>query len=509
MSQKQATTVQASNGSNRAAQLSPKGRPTLPPIKAQLSTEGQIQGNQRAESQSPAAASSKDRPMGPLTSAEPRRFNMHSILNPAGVKDETTSRRSSLPPDSYPRRSTSESPASSNGPLTPGKSFPPINRAPSPHLTGVRLGIPSAVLANRGPGAVMINQPAAATIDAKKSPFLPNPTNGSYNLGDMAQSRLTPPLGSRPVYSFPQQNLIKSEDRRGSDASQMIPSQSNSPTTSLTSYGTGPGTGSRTSPVLQYSHCVTPSEHLKRMGGSNPYGVPGNGNGQGTYQLMTIDTDQGPVQFPVDVQAASKVADEKRKRNAGASARFRQRRKEKEREAAHTISRLESKVRELSDDKEFYRMERDYFRQLVYNSPAQSQVVPRPPSPKPRKPSVDTSSTGTPEWQQNGERGSDDGRNQRRRISGYYETGPEGSPPPPPAQGPPPTSHNPHAAYPTQQPAYGYMPDARPRPLPPAPHQRPHVEGQSPITGPPPLRAGYYEAGVPRGYEHPFYPPRA
>lgn len=65
------------------------------------------------------------------------------------------------------------------------------------------------------------------------------------------------------------------------------------------------------------------------------------------------------MQIPVEVQAASKVADEKRKRNAGASARFRARRKEKEREASMSISRLEQQVRDAIDRADFYRTERD------------------------------------------------------------------------------------------------------------------------------------------------------
>ena len=510
MSQRQAVSAQAGNGPNESTPLSPKTRPSLPPITVYPSSEGRGQHEREAGSPAVSRPSPRDRPSGPFAeprNTKPRNLGVHSILNPSHASDETASQRASVPPESYPHRSTSESPASSNGPLTPGKSFPPINGLPSPHMPNARHAIPSGLLASRGPGGGAINTPTGS-IDAKKSPFISNADRGSYHPMEVGQGHGPPPVGARPMYHFPQQTLIKSEDRRGSDASQMMPSQSNSPTTSLTSYGTGPG--SRTSPVVQYSQCgVGPGEHLKKLIGAPPgstHGASANGSGQGTYQLMTIDTDQGPVQFPVDVQAASKVADEKRKRNAGASARFRARRKEKEREASQTISRLESKVQELRDDKEFYRMERDYFRQLVYNSPAHSQVVTRPPSPPQRKLSIDTSSTGTPEWSQNGERGSEDGRNQRRRISGYYEASPIQGPPPTLAQGPPPTSHNPHAVYQAPQPAYGFTSDARSRH--PPPHDRPSLPGHPPLPGPP-LRAGHYEAGIPPGYERPYYPHRA
>ena len=514
MSQRQATPVQANNGANGPAQFSPRTKPSLPPIKPYASAEGHIQHDHRGGgSQSPAVhASPKD--WLPASAELRGTIKMQSILNPTGANDETNSQRSSLPPDSYPHRSTSESPASSNGPLTPGKHFAHMSGFPSPSMGHNRHAFHANMTANRGPNGTSINVPTGS-IDAKKSPFLSNPGKGSYPPMEMVQGHSPPPTIARHhAFPFPQQSHIKSEERRGSETSQLIPSQSNSPTTSLTSYGTG--TGSRTSPVLSYSQCGPPTSEQQKMSSGPPppgsaYGAPSNGTGQGTYQLMTIDTEKGPVQFPVDVQAASKVADEKRKRNAGASARFRQRRKEKEREASQTIARLESKVRDISEEREFYRVERDYFRKLVYNSSAQSQVVPRPMSPRQRKTSIDTTSTGTPEWQQNGERGSDDGRNQRRRISGFFEGGlGQAPPPPPPPQGPPPTSHNPHAKYPPPQSAYGYPPDSIARGPPPS-HDRPPMSGQAPLPGPPqPLRNLPYDGGHhPQGYERGYYSPRA
>jgi hypothetical protein len=105
--------------------------------------------------------------------------------------------------------------------------------------------------------------------------------------------------------------------------------------------------------------------------------------GQSSIQMMTIKSQHGhPVQIPVDVQAASKGADEKRKRNAGASARFRARRKEKEREASMCISRLEQQVRDAIDSVEFYRKERDYFRSIVYQQPGAERYHPRAASPQ-------------------------------------------------------------------------------------------------------------------------------
>ena len=114
-------------------------------------------------------------------------------------------------------------------------------------------------------------------------------------------------------------------------------------------------------------------------------GPGGTGGGQGNYRMLTLSTQQGPIQLPVDVQAASRHADEKRKRNAGASARFRQRRKEKEKEATSTIQRLEQQLRDASEDVDFYRNERDLVVSILvqhYPKGPAERLFPRPPSPR-------------------------------------------------------------------------------------------------------------------------------
>lgn len=109
------------------------------------------------------------------------------------------------------------------------------------------------------------------------------------------------------------------------------------------------------------------------------------GAGQPPYQ-MELTTESGPMILPVevDVQQASKLADEKRKRNAGASARFRQRRKEKEVAASGHISDLQRQVRELTEDRDFYLNERNMFRDMFARTPGAS-LPPRPSSPRLRR----------------------------------------------------------------------------------------------------------------------------
>ena len=75
--------------------------------------------------------------------------------------------------------------------------------------------------------------------------------------------------------------------------------------------------------------------------------------------------------MPLDIQAASKVADENGKRNAIASHRFRERRKEKD-------QGLEAQLREMTEEKEYYRRERDFLQDVVLR-----YRIPIPPRPLP------------------------------------------------------------------------------------------------------------------------------
>ena len=108
------------------------------------------------------------------------------------------------------------------------------------------------------------------------------------------------------------------------------------------------------------------------------------------YALFTIETDQGPVQVPVNMQ---KMVDEKRKRIVGASTGYiggLARRPQKERELSRQIAILESKIRVLVEEKEYYRKERDYFRGVVYNMPVQQFPLRLPSPPLRKRGSTDT-----------------------------------------------------------------------------------------------------------------------
>ncbi|KAK4507336.1 hypothetical protein PRZ48_001071 [Zasmidium cellare] len=226
-----------------------------------------------------------------------------------------------------------------------------------------------------------------------------------------------------------------------------------------------------------------------------PMGVPiSSSGGQNVYQMMTLETTSGTVQLPVDVQAASRVADEKRRRNAGASARFRQRRKEKEKEASSTIGRLEQQVKDLSEDVDFYK-------RVVLQVPGGDRHFPRPQSPRHRRRSSSlagpSSAAYVPIHEQGG-RSPDDGRNLRRRTSTLSlppPPQPQGLPGPPPAFQPsgyaPPTYGQPLAPQPpppppTAQPGPGPLPSplGHRGTLPAPPGPPPQLMQAQPQTGP-------------------------
>ncbi|MCJ1258989.1 hypothetical protein MMC24_006823 [Lignoscripta atroalba] len=435
------------------------------------------------------------------SNAEPKSshpIGMQNILNPPGA-DTQSKRRSIAQLDSSPVTitSTMRYPAMSatQSPIVRGlvSTTPPsMTSHPSIHSQEFRRILSPL---NRS-GSLGVNLPSA-TIDAKRSPFISS-RGDAYMPNDSelaipsrpAQS--TPPVPVRPLYGLPiPPEPTPPSHRLGGQLSQGTRSQSDSPSTSYSSYSQL----SHTSPASQYNllasqpppsayyppSATTPGGNSRQpqitLGSESSYGPVTSSLGQSTYQLMTLDTDQGPIQVPVDVQAASKMADEKRKRNAGASARFRQRRKEKEREASQTIAKLEHQILEIREEREYYRQERDYFRDLAYTSPSKTQATPRAPSPRLRNIAQMSGNLAVTaaQWQGPEERGGHGGRNIRRRTNAYT----------PAYELPPPV-----LARPTQSPSYASSPSF---PFPNPESGRPHM--------PLPPRTGPYDPSAPTSYD--------
>ena len=178
-------------------------------------------------------------------------------------------------------------------------------------------------------------------------------------------------------------------ERRPSDRGlpyQLPTSQSNSLSKSYSSYSrfsnalSTPHIALATAPPPSFSHPHTESNPGSSMPRPKASSSPVSSVKGQKYQLMTFNTNQGLIQVPVDVQGASKVADEKRKRNATASHLLRQRRKEKDRETTNTITKLKHQLHEVAEERNFYRKEATYFQSVACSTSGQAHA-PRPPYP--------------------------------------------------------------------------------------------------------------------------------
>lgn len=246
--------------------------------------------------------------------------------------------------------------------------------------------------------AISMTQLGRSNPNAGQNPFPVSPRSRPYAFepGRSGVPPLpTPPAGLRQNFGFPSIVQPNEMPRNPSPEYGARTRFSASPSPGYSSYSPG-NSGDQTSPTgtstLDQSGYLAVNESTRGSGrnlsvppatSGGHYSVPiSAATGQSTYQLMTLKTTEGDVRFPVDVQAASRVADEKRKRNAGASARFRERRKKKEIEASVTIAKLEQQMKSAAEDAEFYKSERDFFATIVQRMPGHNQHFPRPQSPR-------------------------------------------------------------------------------------------------------------------------------
>lgn len=418
-----------------------------------------------------------------------RLAGVSSILNPTQSDEHGKSRRRKASELESPRGSTPSLPpiAMSNQPSQVPSAR--IGASPISSFSGLVELQPRRILTPRSPAlhrATSLSQlaPLTATISAQQNPFPASPRGRAYAIEpgtSGAPPMPTPPAALRQGYGFPPATGSSEAARRASSGPTRhtgMASASTSPTTSYSDYSQA----DEASPAAQYgAYSAGGGQERQRQ-----MGIPiSSSGGQNVYQMMTLETTSGTVQLPVDVQGASRVADEKRRRNAGASARFRQRRKEKEKEASTQISRLEQQVKDLGEDADFYKRERDYMATVVLQVPGGDRHFPRPPSPKRRRSSSALGGGSGGNYgtgQDQAPRSPEQGRNVRRRTSTL-------SLPPPPPQ----TALQPHGA--PFQPGYG--PQTFGTPIAPHPQQfqqaatsmpSPLARGMLPPTPLPPMQ---------------------
>ena len=487
------------------------------------------------------AASALAEPEKPASSA----VGLQHLLNPmAADATERTSRRRKADHFDMPQKpygGTPQMPSAtiraSPGVVTlPSITPPPISSYPDLARPGSRRTLTPGPPSTYNTAPTVLGAPVA-TIDAKKSPFGASRDSiishefsrrRESSVGAMGAGLGYPFVSPAAAQSPPGRRASMgssidllprqpSAERRVSvgGVSQMQTSQSDSPSTTYSSYSHF----SRTPPVSLPNLGGHPSSGAGYFpstytvtGGVGAGGYPSSeahakeafsprttSLGPSTYHLMTLNTEQGPIQVPVDVQAASKVADEKRKRNATASHRFRQRRKEKERETSQNIAKLEHQVRELAEEKEFYRLERDFFRSVVKGMPGQPPIGPRPTSPRllrlaPQGAAAPGGYSNAP-WPPADE-SSRTARNTRRRTSSYVP--PQGLAPPPPANVPPIPTGPPTGLAPA--------PTGRHMPMAPSSSGTGDAGNRTRLPGPGQLTAGPFDPSATGSYDNTWKP---
>jgi len=103
------------------------------------------------------------------------------------------------------------------------------------------------------------------------------------------------------------------------------------------------------------------------------------------YQLMAISSSMGQVQIPVETESASRIRDKHRKQNAQASARFRERRKAKDQETSRKIAVLESLLKSVDEELEWYKKERQELLTALQALPGGERHLSRKKSPRTRR----------------------------------------------------------------------------------------------------------------------------
>ena len=349
------------------------------------------------------------RPSAESTIQTPSRvFGMHNILNP---QTEPEGQPLGVTSIGQPQMSTIPGPSEASPRI---RKRTDLRSPPQEHSQSSRARIGRRVLTPRSPAvrAASLGARRNPTFHSTIQPLQPFPGPGRTYTAEPGPFRSSeiPPLPSLAIATGPNvPNLAPLEPSSQTRSAPVPGSPPQGSEPSMTHPADRPGPGQPTypryeqpSPMFRYGPGQPLSQPSSAHRGLPPGVLGGFGNEHQMhgphegYQLgptsmnLTLDTDQGPMVLPVelDLQQASRVADEKRKRNAGASDRFRGRRKEKEKEASHTISGLQQELRDLMEDRDYYLAERDYFRDLAARHGASTQLLQRPPSPRQRRPAV-------------------------------------------------------------------------------------------------------------------------
>ncbi|KAL1961095.1 hypothetical protein VTO42DRAFT_4983 [Malbranchea cinnamomea] len=382
---------------------------------------------------------------GSSSSATPSRsIAVQAILNPADVSLETCSRQNSKEPIESP------TPASISPSIHPQGSPSPVIRPPSdPLLHFDRPGLSPRVqsrplLTPRSPGRAASfggrSNPIPGTINVTQSPFIQSPGSRSFSAKETVRLNTESAIATAPSRFQYETGRVRSasffaEHRQGPVGSRPH-SQDTSPSTPQSGYSPFSQTppSSRPSYVQQppprppppFSHNLPPPPIGPPIGELNrPPLLPEAGSlhtgGEMGYPQMPLHhiPIEPPTLIPVtiDMESGSRKADDKRRKNSYASKKFRERKKAGEAEQLQRLERQAEEIKILTEERDYYRAERDFFRELVAGTPGLS-IPSRPPSPRLRRRAPEA----PPQTQQeqnpprSGENRENYGRNVRPRL---------------------------------------------------------------------------------------------
>ncbi|EEH41661.2 hypothetical protein PAAG_03224 [Paracoccidioides lutzii Pb01] len=224
--------------------------------------------------------------------------------------------------------------------------------------------------------------PVRGTMLVEQTPFVPQPYGDSLVRSSMDASQSTrhfmSKLSNRPT-TFP------------GNSRPVVAPQNTTLDMAQTAYR----------PLLQASHPPSPTNLLQQPISSLPQhiGDPFTGeeswgrtpqNSDSSYTFVSAHSRFSSIRdpssqsiIPIDFDSGSREAAEKRLKNCAASRSFRKRRKLNENEMKHKLERQEDKIRHITEARDFYRAERDFFKALYGRDMGLDRIPRRPQSPVP------------------------------------------------------------------------------------------------------------------------------
>ncbi|QKX53678.1 uncharacterized protein TRUGW13939_00758 [Talaromyces rugulosus] len=336
--------------------------------------------------------------------AHARSIGVHSILNPTEGGDlESTSRPSS------PKQRSSSSPlaaiqmTSAQYPKHNGPSVSPHNQ-PRRIITPVSPSVRHAAVNN---GKFV---PASGKVSVTESPFVLAPPTRTYstqaNAPTSTEARVSPkitlPSLNAPIYSSRHSTPALHHSRHPSGGLATNPSsQASSPSTPHSTFSTFAQSSPSIAPGLLQPPVQSPIDSQPSFGGMEPLSRTPSRMSSSRYGEEHAQAplpgppemlgQSGPlIPLMIDLKSGSRSQAEKRKANSDASRRFRNRKKN-EAVLEQRITQLMEQLQSVTDERDYYRSERDHFRDTLIRHVGAGQMPSRPASPRHHRASVGNS----------------------------------------------------------------------------------------------------------------------